>query len=161
MVLEYPSWEDQWYSLKITAWRMVAQTVKNLSAAQEIQVWSLGREDPLQKRRAAHSNILAWEIAGQRGLAACSPWLCKEWDTTEWLTLALSFTEDVARLANWITDSGHLYLHPSRWVRMTQGAKQGPKAGLFGQESIRSPDSNALRLDLHSLVTECSQDLSY
>ena len=29
---------------------------------QEIQVWSLGREDPLENEMAAHSSILAWEI---------------------------------------------------------------------------------------------------
>ena len=29
---------------------------------QEIRVWSLGQEDPLEKEMAAHSSILAWEI---------------------------------------------------------------------------------------------------
>ena len=29
---------------------------------QEIQVWSLGREDPLEQEVAAHSSILAWKI---------------------------------------------------------------------------------------------------
>ena len=29
---------------------------------QEMQVQSLGREDPLEKEMATHSNILAWEI---------------------------------------------------------------------------------------------------
>ena len=29
---------------------------------QEIQVQSLGEEDPLEKEMAAHSSILAWEI---------------------------------------------------------------------------------------------------
>ena len=41
---------------------IVAQEVKNLPAMQEIQVWSLGREDPLEKAMATHSSILAWEI---------------------------------------------------------------------------------------------------
>ena len=36
--------------------------VKNLSAIQETWVWSLGQEDPLQKRMATHSCILAWRI---------------------------------------------------------------------------------------------------
>ena len=47
------------------SWRasLVAQIVKNLPAMQETQ-WrrSLGREDPLEKGMATHSNILAWEI---------------------------------------------------------------------------------------------------
>ena len=37
--------------------------VKRLSTMREIQVRSLGREDPLEKEMAAHSSTLAWEIA--------------------------------------------------------------------------------------------------
>ena len=33
------------------------------SVIQETQVLSLGREDPLEKRMAIHSSILAWRIA--------------------------------------------------------------------------------------------------
>ena len=40
---------------------LIAQSVKNLPM-QETQVQSLGREDPLEKEIAAHSNILAWRI---------------------------------------------------------------------------------------------------
>ena len=40
----------------------MAQTVKNLPAMQEIQVQSLGWEDPLEKRMATDSSILAWRI---------------------------------------------------------------------------------------------------
>ena len=36
--------------------------VKNPSAMQETQVWSLGGEDPLEKGITNHSSILAWEI---------------------------------------------------------------------------------------------------
>ena len=36
--------------------------VKSLSAVQETQVRSLGREDPLEKDMATHSSILAWKI---------------------------------------------------------------------------------------------------
>ena len=42
---------------------MVAQMVKNPPAMQEIQVRSLGWEDPLEKGMAIHSSILAWRIA--------------------------------------------------------------------------------------------------
>ena len=41
---------------------LVAQTVKNLFAMQEIQVQSLGQEDPLEEGMATHSSILAWRI---------------------------------------------------------------------------------------------------
>ena len=42
--------------------RIVAQLVKTLPAMQEIWVWSLGWEDPLEKGKASHSSILAWRI---------------------------------------------------------------------------------------------------
>ena len=42
--------------------KVVAQTVKNLSAIRETWVQSLGQEDPLEKEMAAHSSILAWRI---------------------------------------------------------------------------------------------------
>ena len=41
---------------------LLAQMVKNLPTMQEIWVRSLGWEDPLEKRMATHSSILAWEI---------------------------------------------------------------------------------------------------
>ena len=44
---------DTWTSV-------VAQMVKNLPAMQETQARSLGQEDPLEKRKAIHSSILAW-----------------------------------------------------------------------------------------------------
>ena len=41
---------------------LVALMVKNLPAMQVTQVWSLSREDPLQKEIAIHSSVLVWEI---------------------------------------------------------------------------------------------------
>ena len=41
---------------------LVAQTVKHLPTMLETQVWSLGREDPLEKEMATHSSTLAWRI---------------------------------------------------------------------------------------------------
>ena len=40
----------------------MAQMVKNPLAMQETQVLSLGGEDPLEKRMATHSSIVAWEM---------------------------------------------------------------------------------------------------
>ena len=40
----------------------MAQLVKNPPAMQEIQVQSLGQEDPLEKETATRSSILAWNI---------------------------------------------------------------------------------------------------
>ena len=36
--------------------------VKNPPAKQEMQILSLGQEDPLEKEMATYSSILAWEI---------------------------------------------------------------------------------------------------
>ena len=41
---------------------LVAQTVKRLSTMWETWVWSLGREDPLEKEMAIHSSAIAWKI---------------------------------------------------------------------------------------------------
>ena len=41
---------------------LVAEIVKNLLAIQETWVQSMGQEDPLEKRMATHSSILAWRI---------------------------------------------------------------------------------------------------
>ena len=40
----------------------VAQMVKNVPVVWETRVWSLRWEDPLKKRIATHSNIVAWRI---------------------------------------------------------------------------------------------------
>ena len=42
---------------------LVTQMVKNLPAKQETRVRSLGQEDPLEKKMATHSSILAWKIS--------------------------------------------------------------------------------------------------
>ena len=51
----------------------MAQLVKNPPAMQETQVRSLGWEDPLEKEKATHSNILAWRI----------PWTVQSMDPKE------------------------------------------------------------------------------
>ena len=67
----------------------MAQLVKNLPAVRETGVWSLGWEDPLEKGKATHSNILAWRIP-ERMARLYSPWCRKELDMTEQLSLSLS-----------------------------------------------------------------------
>ena len=49
-----------------------------------------GREDPLEKEWLPTPVFLAGEIHGQGSLAGYSPWVCKESDMTERLTLSLS-----------------------------------------------------------------------
>ena len=72
--------QDSWASL-------VAQLVKNLLAMGEAWVQSLGRDDPLEKGKAAHSSILAWRF----------PWTVSgvaELDMTEQLSFYYFFFVD-------------------------------------------------------------------
>ena len=41
---------------------------------QETQFQYLSQEDPLEKRMASHSSIIAWKIHGQRSLVGYGPW---------------------------------------------------------------------------------------
>ena len=50
-------------SLIVFVWvSLVAQMIKNLPAVQDIWVWSLGQEDPLEEGMASHSCVLGWRI---------------------------------------------------------------------------------------------------
>ena len=42
---------------------LMAQMVKNLLPMQETQDWSLGQEEPLEKRMAMHSSSPPWRIS--------------------------------------------------------------------------------------------------
>ena len=55
--------------------------VKNLPAVPDIQVQSLGQDDPLEKGLATHSVFLPGESHGQRSLPGYSLWGHKESDT--------------------------------------------------------------------------------
>ena len=60
--------------------------VKNLSAKQEMQeirVWSLGWEDPLEEEMQPTPVFLPGESHGQRSPVSYSPWDHKKLDTTE------------------------------------------------------------------------------
>ena len=50
------------YPLQYSWASLTAQLIKNLPTMRETWVESLGREDPLEKRMAAHSSTLAWKI---------------------------------------------------------------------------------------------------
>ena len=41
---------------------------------QEMWVRSMGKEDPMEKEKATHSSILAWEIPRTEELVGYSPW---------------------------------------------------------------------------------------
>ena len=56
--------------------------VKNLPAKQEMQVRSLGQEEPLEEEMATHCSALAWKMPWKRSRVGYSPWGRKESDTT-------------------------------------------------------------------------------
>ena len=68
---------------------IVAQLVKNPPAMWETWVRSLGWEDPLEKRKATHSSILAWRI----------PW-----------TIAHRVAKNQTKLSSFHFHHFHLYL---------------------------------------------------
>ena len=68
---------------------LVAHKVKNSPAMHKTWVRSLSWEDPLEKGKATHPSILAGRISWTGRLAGYSPWVCKELDTTERLSLSL------------------------------------------------------------------------
>ena len=57
--------------------KQASQVVQCLRFHLPMQVWSLCREDPLEKEMATHSSLLSGESHGQRSLAGCSPWDCR------------------------------------------------------------------------------------
>ena len=88
---------------------LVAQTVKNLPAMQEIQIQFLGREDFLKKGMATHSSILRGEFYRQRTLVSHSPWGHRELDMTKWLILSLLQSINKAKVS----------LRVRTWLKMT------------------------------------------
>ena len=56
--------------------------VKNLPGNQEMQVQSLGQEDPLEEEMATHSRILAWETLDRGAWWAVVHGVAEESDTT-------------------------------------------------------------------------------
>ena len=63
MSCRYQTW-SHWWNLTLKSFGFpVTQLVKNPPVIWETWVWSLGWEDPLEKRKTTHSSILAWRIS--------------------------------------------------------------------------------------------------
>ena len=77
--------------------------VKHLPAMQETWVYSLGREDPLEKEMATHSCTLAWKIpwTEEPGRFLGEPWGLKELDTIERLHFLSFFHLSVCFIYLW------------------------------------------------------------
>ena len=69
-------------SIILTVGFLVPQTVKNLPAIQEIWVWPLGQENPLEKGISTPV-FLSGEFHDHRRLAGYSPWAANRHD---WMT---------------------------------------------------------------------------
>ena len=54
-------WSVFTFSAPVVFWTLLP-AVMNLPAMQEMQIWSLGQEYPLEKEMTTHSSILVWEI---------------------------------------------------------------------------------------------------
>ena len=89
----------------------MAQTVKNLPAIQELWVWSLGQEDPLEKGMATHSSILAWRIPWTEEPGGLQPvWLQRV--EQDWATNTFTFfTETVVLIDTWVVRRSSLETH--------------------------------------------------
>ena len=59
---------------------------KYLPAMQETWVWSLSQKDPLEKRMATDSSILAWKTSTNKGAWLATVYVVTESDMTEQLT---------------------------------------------------------------------------
>ena len=59
--------DDLIYICIVKGASLVGQMVKNFPTVQEIQVLSLGGEDPQEKGMATHYSILAWRIPWTEG----------------------------------------------------------------------------------------------
>ena len=53
-----------------------------MQETQEMRIWFLGWEEPLEKKMATHSSIIAKEISLTEELTGYSPWGCERSDMT-------------------------------------------------------------------------------
>ena len=83
-------WKEAFYILSVVVltWGFPGgSVVKNLPVMQEMQVWSPGREDPLEEEMATHSSILAWEIPWTEDWWATIQRVAKSWiQLIDWTT---------------------------------------------------------------------------
>ena len=111
---------------------LVAQMVENLLAMQETWIQSIGWEDSLEKRMATHSTsvFLLGKFHGFGSLASYNPWGHQEMDSTEWLTLALSFKKSLeqhfeksTQFINQIKEKNHITISIDVKQKQNPGGK--------------------------------------
>ena len=96
----------------------MAHTVNNLPEMQETRVWSLGREDPLEKGMATQNCCLETSMGREAWQGS------QESDTTEWLSVSLPFTmvisanidQSIPCARDYARPSFNLHINLMRWV---------------------------------------------
>ena len=63
-----------------------------MQGKQEMQVWPLGWEDPLEQEMATHSTILAWRIPWTEEPGGLQPMKSQKWNTANTTVLVNTFT---------------------------------------------------------------------
>ena len=64
-------------------WHCSKASCLPMQEAQEMWVWFLDGEDPLEEKMATHTSILPGKFHGQKSQVGYSPWGVKESDTTD------------------------------------------------------------------------------
>ena len=75
-----------------------------MQKTQEMQVWSLGQEDPLEEGMATHSSIIAWRISWTEEPGTLQSIVSTQLDTTEQLSM---HTHMHTRM--------HTHMHAGHW----------------------------------------------
>ena len=93
------------------------QVVKNLAAnagdVKEMEVWSLGQEDPMEEEMATHSSILSWRIpwTEEPGKRPSIHTHTRETSlVVKWLRLHASKAGDVGSIPSWGSKIPHAML---------------------------------------------------
>ena len=84
------------------------------------------RKSPWRREWLPNLAFLPGEFHGQRSLAGCSPWGCKELDTTEWLILTSWISVLLQSLLITLEDP---------WLVLSQSSKRGLPWRFSGEES--------------------------
>ena len=113
------------YPLQYSWASLVAQLVKNPPAMWETWLWSLGREDHLEKGKATHPSILAWRI----------PWTIRV--RHNWATFTFTFHSDRCEVVPVCNFDLHLSNDQRHWADYFLSI--GHLGVFFGKCLFRSP----------------------
>ena len=97
-----------------TRWRLWSRIhlLMPVKEMQEMQVWSLHLEDPLEEEIAIHSRILAWKSHGQRSLEGYHLWGLKDLgELKSWLKTTFK------KLRSW--HRFHHFMAIKSWLKTT------------------------------------------